>query len=80
MTTKLNLSIEEELVQKIKVFAKKNNRSVSEIVSDQFKAILNNGQKKKLSFSERAAGIVKGKKFDDLNKLREQYLKDGYDL
>ena len=80
MTTKLNLTIEEELVQGIKNYAKKNKRSVSQIVSDQLKIVLANPGKKKLPFSQRAAGIVKGGKFKDLDKLREAYLKEEYGL
>ena len=80
MTTKLNLTIEEELVDEIKKFAKKNNRSVSKIVSDQIKIILSKPHLKKAPFSQRAAGIVKGKKFDDIEKLRGEYLKEGYGL
>ena len=66
MTVKLNITIEEDIVNKIKIFAKKNNRSVSKIVEDQFKAILNKQPSKKMPFSERAAGIIKDKKFDNL--------------
>jgi len=76
MTTKLNLTIEEELVEDIKKFAKKNNQSVSQIVAEQLKIVLSKPSKKKAPFSQRAAGIIKGSKFNDLDKLRDAYLKE----
>ena len=80
MTTKLNLTIEEEIVVDIKKFAKKNKRSVSQIVAEQLKIVLAKPSKKKAPFSQRAAGIIKGGKFNDLNKLRDAYLKEKYGL
>ncbi|MBK7884994.1 MAG: hypothetical protein IPJ81_15325 [Chitinophagaceae bacterium] len=80
MLIKLNITVEEEIVNKIKIFAKKHNRSVSKIVEEQFKAILNKQPSKKNLFSERAAGIIKEKKFNSLDKLRDKYLKEEYDL
>jgi metal-responsive CopG/Arc/MetJ family transcriptional regulator len=80
MTTKLNLSIEEELVEDIKKFAKKNKQSVSQIVSEQLKMVLAKPGKKKAPFSQRAAGIIKGNKFNDLGKLRDTYLKEKHGL
>jgi len=79
MTKRLNLTIVEELVEAIKKFAKKN-RSVSKIVSEQIKTILTNPGSKTIPFSQRAAGIIKGKKFNDLEKLRGQYLKEKYGI
>jgi Family of unknown function (DUF6364) len=81
MTTKLNLTIDEELVEDIKKFAKKNKRSVSQIVSEQLKQVLAKPGKKKIPFSQRAAGIIKGGgKFKNLDKLRDAYLKEKYGL
>ena len=80
MTSKLNLTIEKEIVNDIKKYAKKHNRSVSEIVEDQLKSISNKHSLKAQGFSEKYAGIIKGKKFDNLNQLRDKYLKEKYDL
>jgi len=81
MTTKLNLTIDEKLVAGIKNFAKKNNRSVSQIVSEQIKIIIGeNAVNERIPFSKRAAGIVKGEKFNDLDKLRQSYLKEDYGI
>ncbi len=80
MNIKLNLTIEKEIVFDIKKYAKKQNRSVSEIVEDQLKSILNRPSGKNPGFSEKYAGIIKGGKFGNLNKLRDEYLKEKYDL
>ncbi len=80
MTTKLNLTIEKEIINNIKKYARKQNRSVSEIVEDQLKLILNKSPKKIPGFAEKYAGIIKGKKFNNLNKLRDEYQKDKYGL
>ena len=80
MTTKLNLTIEEELVHQIKRYAKKNNRSVSELVEDHFKSILKKTTSHKLPFSQRAAGIVKDAKFNDEKILKDKYLKEKHGL
>ncbi len=80
MTTKLNLTIEKEIVEGIKMYAKKHKRSVSEIVENQLISILNKHPKQGPGFSEKYAGIIKGKKFNDLTHLREKYLKEKYDL
>ncbi len=78
MTIKLNLTIEKEVVNDIKKYAKKQNRSVSEIVEDHLKFILNKPLGKTPLFSEKYAGIIKGKKFNDLNKLRGKYINEEY--
>lgn len=80
MTTKLNLTIEKEIVDDIKKYAKKQNRSVSEIVEDQLKSILNTHFDKTPGFSEKYAGIIKGKKFSNLSKLRDEYIKEKYGI
>ncbi len=80
MTVRLNITIDEDLVHKIKNFAKKHNRSVSQIVEDQLKSILSRHSEKKTSFSKKAAGIIKNTKFNNLNKIRDAYLKEDYDL
>ncbi|MEI9933451.1 MAG: DUF6364 family protein [Ferruginibacter sp.] len=80
MTTKLNLTIEEELANQIKRYAKKNNRSVSGLVEDHFKAILKSTVSNKIPFSKRAAGIIKGEKFNNAEKLKDKYLKTKHGL
>ena len=69
--------MEQEFVIAIKKFAKSNNKSVSQIVAEQIQIIT---RKSKTPFSKRAAGIIKGNKFNNLDKLRAEYLKEDYDL
>ena len=68
MTTKLHLSIEKQVVDDIKKYAKKHSRSFSEIVENQLKTILNKHSNKRPDFSKKYAGIIKGKKIRTLIK------------
>jgi hypothetical protein len=77
MKKKITLNMEQELITAIKFFAKNNDKSVSQIVSEQIQPITG---KTKIPFSSRASGIIKGNKFNNLDKLREEYLKEDYGL
>jgi hypothetical protein len=46
MDTKLTLVIEEEIIQKAKLYAKEKNRSLSDLVENYFKSLLNKEDKK----------------------------------
>lgn len=80
MTTKLNLTIEKKVVDEIKRYAKQHKRSVSKIVEHQLKTILSKGSGKMSEFSKKYAGIIKGKNYNDINKLRDDDLKEKYGL
>jgi len=74
MTKKLTLYSDEELIDNIKKYAKKHNTSVSKLVNDYFKKLL---QKEKKSFVDMYAGILEEKNIDenDYKKyLEEKYL------
>ncbi|MFT4092365.1 MAG: DUF6364 family protein [Niabella sp.] len=87
MTTKLNLTIQESTAKRIKAYAAKRNTSVSKIVEEQLDFLLRSGNKKEeQSFVEKHqsvlkkyAGTTKGK-FNDIDKLRDEYLKEKYGL
>jgi hypothetical protein len=81
MTTKLNLTIEESTVKKIKVNAEKGNTSVSKIVEQQLQKLLqeNKSNKKEKSFVEKWGGFLKGS-VPDIDKARDEYLKEKYGL
>lgn len=81
MTTKLNLTIEETTAKKIKVYAAKNNTSVSKIAEEYFKKLTENNKKKKdfRSFVEKYAGTLKHH-IPDINAARDEYLKEKYGL
>jgi hypothetical protein len=79
MTTKLNLTIEEEIARKIKLYAQRQKTSVSKITEEYFSRLLNDKKKKEKSFVEKYAGIGKGK-LGDLDKIRDEYLKKKYGI
>jgi predicted CopG family antitoxin len=43
MNTKLTLTVEQEVIQKAKEYAKKHNRSLSDIIENYLKRIVNEG-------------------------------------
>jgi hypothetical protein len=48
MKTRLNITIEENLLDKVKAYAAKQNSSVSQLVEDYFKTITKRSRKKSL--------------------------------
>ena len=48
MKARLNITIEEEVLNKAKVYAEKNGSSVSQLVEDYFKSIITQPKKKSL--------------------------------
>jgi hypothetical protein len=48
MKTRLNITIEENLLDKVKAYAAKQNSSVSQLVEDYFKTITRRSRKKSL--------------------------------
>jgi Family of unknown function (DUF6364) len=75
MTVKLNLTIDEEVVQRSKLFAKTRNTSISKIVQEYLDKATQN--EKGESFVEKYAG-----KFDlgivDVKKAKAEYLNKKY--
>jgi CO dehydrogenase/acetyl-CoA synthase epsilon subunit len=80
MTTKLNLSIEEDIVQKVKKYAQNHNLSLSALTESYYKSLVMPQKKKKQSFVEKYAGIIKDKNFEGLDSIKDAYLKKKYDL
>lgn len=80
MTTKLNLSIEEDVVQKVKKYAKNHNLSLSALTEGYYKSLVKPQKKKKQSFVEKYAGIIKDKNFEGIDAFKDAYLKEKYDL
>ncbi len=80
MTTKLNLTIEEKTVRKIKAYAAKKKTSVSKIAEEYFSQLTEEGsKKKKKSFVEEFAGIAT-QPIGDIEKARDEYLQKKYGL
>lgn len=74
MTVKLNLTIDETLVTKAKVYAAKNQTSVSKLIEGLLlKEIETSNSEPKLS--KKFAGILSGKLLDDESIKREKILK-----
>jgi Family of unknown function (DUF6364) len=82
MTTKLNLTIDEKTAKKIKVYAAKKKTSVSKIVEEYFKKLTESEAKKNefRSFVEKYAGSIKRKEPINIEKERDEYLKEKYGL
>lgn len=77
MTTKLNLTIEQETARQIKQYAEKRNTSVSKIADDYFKELVKNKTKAK-SFVEKYGGIINSNSKMDFEKEKDEYLKEKY--
>ncbi|HEX5153319.1 MAG TPA: DUF6364 family protein [Parafilimonas sp.] len=83
MTTKLNLTIEKNVAKEIKRYAEKKNLSVSKIAEDYFKKLVNKKKKLGESFINKHAGILNkysDKTINDLEKVKQEYLKEKYGL
>lgn len=84
MTVKLNITLDETTVKRIKLYAEKRKTSVSKIVERQLTSLLENevkkSTKKKRSFSEKYAGLIKDIKIEDINTQRNEYLKKKHGL
>ncbi len=78
MTTKLTLSIEQEVIKTAKVYAQKKGRSLSELIENYLKTLISN-EKKNDDLSprtKRLVGAVKLPKYFDYKKtLEEEILK-----
>ncbi|MCP9755582.1 hypothetical protein EGI26_10485 [Lacihabitans sp. CCS-44] len=76
MTVKLNLTIDETLVSKIKVYAAKKQTSVSKLVENLLREEIETGSTES-NISKKFAGILSGKILDE-EKMKEDYLKSKY--
>jgi hypothetical protein len=74
MKTKLNLTIDEDLVPKTKAYARKNGMSVSELVEEYLREVT---KKPDRSFSQKWRGKFK---IDEKKSPRFERLKDRYQL
>jgi hypothetical protein len=79
MTVKLNLTIDEKIVEKSKRYAAKKKTTVSKMVQEFLKKQIDLEEKKpaKKSFVEKWAGSLKIH-IPDIDKARDEYLKEKY--
>ena len=81
MKVKLNLTIDEKIVAKSKLYAAKQKTSVSKLVEELLeKAISNEGNgKPKKSVVEKYAGTLSGKLSDEnVKRIKDEYLMKKY--
>ena len=76
MTVKLNLTIDETLVSKIKVYAAQKQTSVSKLVENLLKEEIETGTKDS-NISKKFAGILSGKILDE-EKIKDDHLMSKY--
>jgi len=71
METKLTLKLDRSVINSAKLYAEKNNRSLSRLVEDYFrKLLMENGPQKKLSpLVEELSGEISEKDLKDLDYL-----------
>lgn len=82
MTTKLSLTIDERVAQKLKAVAKQKKTSVSALAEEYFVKQLQEEQGGKKPSLLSLAGIVKRKNVSDeeLDKIKEEYLRRKHGL
>lgn len=78
MTTKLNLTVKETTARKAKAYAAKNKTSVSKLVDEYLDKLTVKPKIQGKSFVEKYAGILSGKTPKDIDKARDEYLKEKY--
>ncbi len=79
MGKKLTLHIDEEIIEEIKIYAMKNNRSISDITEDIYRQILAENEKKKKGINTTIARKYKGilgKENIDIDSIKLSYLKE----
>lgn len=79
MPVKLNLSINEETAKRIKQYAATNHTTVSKIAEDQFNKLVLKPKAKGETFAGKYAGTLKHH-IPDIDKAKEEYLKEKYGL
>ncbi len=75
MKAKINLSIDEKLVYKIKAYAEEKHTSVSELVEEYFKRVVEKPSKKKNSLIELIESLPKPEINPDTD-LKKQYFEE----
>ncbi len=88
MNTKLTLSLEKEVIEKAKIYAKGTGRSLSEMVENYFKSLVEKPTKKldKEEYDDidpqlkKLIGIIKLPDDFDIKKAKEEYYKEKYGI
>ena len=88
MNTKLTLSLEKEVIEQAKIYAKGTGRSLSEMVENYFKSLVAKSNKKdnKDEYAEidpkvkKLIGRITLPEDFDIKKAKEEYYKEKYGL
>jgi hypothetical protein len=87
MNTKLTLSLEKDVIEKAKIYAKGTGRSLSEMVENYFKSLVstpNNSQDDKDNEIDpglkKLVGIIELPKDFDVKKARDEHYKEKYGI
>lgn len=78
MTTKLTLSIDENMVKRIKQYSKEEGISVSKIVEEHFDRITSRNRRKKLDIRKLQGAFGKEPENFDWKKIKTEYLLEKY--
>ena len=86
MNTKLTLSLEKEVIEQAKIYAKGTGRSLSEMVENYFRSLVSNSKKDQIEDDEidprlkKLVGIIKLPPDFDIKKARDEHYKEKYGI
>ncbi len=88
MNTKLTLSLDKEIIEKAKIYAKGTGRSLSEMVENYFKNLVEKSDKKNDTTKDdeidpqlkKLVGIIQLPPDFDIKKAKEEYYKEKYGI
>ena len=81
MNTKLTLSLEKEVIEKAKIYAKGTGRSLSEMVENYFKSLVVKPEEKDIHPKvKKLIGRITLPEDFDIKKAREEYYKEKYGI
>lgn len=88
MNTKLTLSLDKEIIEKAKIYAKGTGRSLSEMVENYFKNLVEKSDKKNNTTEDdeidpqlkKLVGIIQLPPDFDIKKAKEDYYKEKYGI
>ena len=84
MYTKLTLSLEKEVIEKAKIYAKGTGRSLSEMVENYFRNLISKSEKNNNESNDiderlkKITGVVTLPDDFDIEKAKEEYHKEKY--
>ncbi len=80
METKLTLKLDQSVIQSVKIYAEKNNRSLSKLVEDYFRNLIAESDNIKSNVSplvQELSGIISEKDLNGINYI--DYLESKYE-